>query len=190
MRAVGAAVLFALIGTLVLTAVAQQQQPQPGAASNAQRQPGNAPTPQQMMGYFAGDWKLTGTQKISPSSPPAPYTSTEHGEWVGTDFLEIHAVSHGPLGDIHSVRMIEYNPANQMFTFNAYNSLGEHQVATCNPQGTQWTWNVEQKMNGVTTNARRVLTLTSPNSYTFKTEVQNPAGAWVTVMEGTAARAQ
>ena len=189
MRAVCAAVIFAFLSTVLLAAQTQQQS-QPASGANAQRQPGNAPTPQQMMGYFAGDWKLTGTQKISPSSPAAPYTSTEHGEWVGTDFLEIHAVSHGPLGDVHAVRMIEYNPANQMFTFNAYNSLGEHQVAECKPQGVQWTWSVEQKMNGVTTSARRVLTLTSPDSYTFKTEVEKPGGGWVTVMEGTATRSQ
>lgn len=186
MRAACAAVILGLLaGTPATT-----QQAQPAPAPTPQRQPGNAPTPQQMMGYFAGDWKLTGTQKIAPSSPAASYASTEHGEWVGAGFLEIHAVSHGPLGDVHATRMIEYNPADQAFTFNAYNSLGEHQVAVCKPQGAVWTWQVEQKMNGVTTNARRVVTLTSPNSYTFKTEVQRPGGGWVTVMEGTATRAQ
>jgi len=66
-----------------------------------------------MMNYFAGDWKLTGTTKISPSTPGSPFTSTEHGEWVpGGFFLEIHSVMKGPLGDVHGVRMMEYNAAD------------------------------------------------------------------------------
>lgn len=148
-----------------------------------------APTPQQMMGYFGGDWNLTGTAKVSPNSPSAPYKSTQHGEWVGEGFLEIHSVSHGPLGDVHGVRMLEYNPADQVFTMNAYNSLGEHQLGTCKPEGATWVWNLAEKMNGVAATRRETMTLTSPNSYTFKSEVQKPDGTWATVMEGTATRA-
>jgi len=44
------------------------------------------PSPQhQRMGYFAGDWKLDGTVKISPNAPGGPFTSTEHGEWCRAD---------------------------------------------------------------------------------------------------------
>ncbi|MGD0930822.1 MAG: DUF1579 family protein [Candidatus Korobacteraceae bacterium] len=143
----------------------------------------------QMMNYFAGDWKLSGTTKISPSAPGAPFTSTEHGEWVpGGFFLEIHSVMKGPLGDVHGVRMMEYNAAEQVYTYNAYNSLGEHQVAIGKAQGNTWTWNADEKMNGVTTKGRYVVTLLTPDSYTFKSQVQTPAGALVTVMEGTAIR--
>jgi len=35
------------------------------------------PSPEhQKMGYFAGDWKLEGTMKISPNVPGGPFTST------------------------------------------------------------------------------------------------------------------
>jgi hypothetical protein len=148
-----------------------------------------APTPQQMMGYFAGDWTLTGTAKTSPSSPSVPYKSTQHGEWVGEGFLEIHSVSHGPLGDVHGTRMMEYNAADKIFTLNAYNSLGEHQVGTCKPDGATWVWTFAEKMNGAAATRRETMTLTSPNSYTFKSEVQKPGGGWATIMEGTATRA-
>jgi hypothetical protein len=162
------------------------------AIAQAPQSPQSASAPsqqQQMMGYFAGDWMLTGTTKVSPNSPSVPFHSTEHGEWVpGGYFLEIHSVSHGPLGDVHGVRMMEYNAAKQVFTYNAYNSLGEHQVAIGKAQGNTWTWNAEEKMNGVTTPGRYTVTLQSPYSYTFKSEVQKPGGAWVTVMEGTATR--
>ncbi len=145
-------------------------------------------TPQQMMAYFAGDWTLTGTAKVSPNSPSVPYRSTQHGEFVGSGFLEIHSVSHGPLGDVHGVRMMEYNAADQVFTMNMYNSLGEHQLGTCKTDGTTWVWNFAEKMNGVAATRRETMTLLSPNSYRFKSEVQKPDGTWATVMEGAATR--
>jgi len=167
---------------LILTAAAFAQAPQSMPAPSQQ---------QLVMGYFAGDWKLTGTAKISPNGPSSPYTATEHGEWVqGQYFLEIHSVSHGPLGDIHGVRMLEYNPADKAYTYNAYNSLGEHTVAVGKFENENtWTWNAVEKMNGVATNGRYTVILTSNNTYTFKSEVQTSKGAWATVMEGKATRA-
>jgi hypothetical protein len=150
-----------------------------------------APTPQQMMGYFAGNWKLSGTQKISPKSPGAPFTATERGEWVpGGYFLETHTVMHGPLGDIHSTRMMEFNPQDNAYTYNAYNSLGEHTMAIGHAEGDTWVWDSEAKLNGVVAKGRYTVTLTSPAAYNFKSEVAQPDGGWATVMEGKATRTQ
>jgi len=163
-----------------------------GIHGSAQQASQPAPGPsrqQQLMGYFVGDWTLTGTTKVSPTSPATPFHSTEHGEWVpGGYFVEIRSVIHGPLGDVHSVRMMEFNPEKQVYTYNAYNSLGEHEIAIGNVQGNTWTWNVEEKMNGISANGRYIVTADSPYAYTFKSEVQKPDGTWVTVREGKATR--
>lgn len=159
------------------------------AQTAPQLQPGPASTPRQMMGYFAGDWKLTGTARISPGSPMVPYTATEHGDWLPNGyFLEIRSVSRGPMGDVHSVRMMEYNPGDNTYTYNAYNSLGEHQVAVCKVQGATWVWSAAEKMNGITAKRRYTINLTSPDAYNFKSEVQKSGGGWATVMEGSAMR--
>jgi len=180
MRTTSAALMFFIVAA---SAVLMAQAPPKPQSSSA------PPTPQQMMGYFTGEWKLTGTASISPGSPKAPFRSTERGEFLpGGHFVEIHSVSHGPLGDVHSVRMMEYNSENSTFTYNAYNSLGEHQVALCKVQGDTWVWNADEKMNGIATKGRYTVNLTSPNAYNFKSEVQKPDGSWVTVMEGTATR--
>ncbi len=159
-------------------------------AQNPQAAP--APTPQQqMMGYFGGDWKLSGTAKISPSGPATPFTATEHGEWVpGNYFLETHTVMHGPMGDVHSTRVMEYNPQDKAYSYNVYNSLGEHIVALGNVQGDTWVWDSEEKLNGVVVKGRYTVTLTSPAAYNFKSEVAKPGGGWATVMEGKATRVQ
>ena len=78
-----------------------------------------------MMGYFVGNWKLKGTMKVSPTAPGGPFTSTEHSEWVpGSFFVETHSSMQSPMGNIRGMRVMEYNPADKVYTYNAYNSLG------------------------------------------------------------------
>jgi hypothetical protein len=143
----------------------------------------------QAMGYFLGDWTATGTSKISPTSPGAPFTLKERGEWV-TDgyFLETKTSMKGTLGTVNSQRVMGYNVQDKVYTYNLYNSLGEHQVALGHVNGNTWTWDSEEKLNGIVVKGRYTITLTSPNSYDFKSEVANPKGGWVTVMEGKATR--
>ena len=148
------------------------------------------PSPQQVaMGYFGGPWKLTGKSKISPSSPPADYNATATGEWIpGNFFMQIRYVTHGPMGDIHMVRMMEYNASDSVYTYNEYNSLGEHVVAIGKIEGQKWIWDTTKKLNGVTTKGRYITTFVTQDSYSFKSEVQKPGGGWLTVTEGVATR--
>jgi hypothetical protein len=176
-----AVITICLLGGAFVSAQTPQEAP-------AQQQPTQQ---QQIMNYFAGDWKLAGTSKISPNTPAVPFTSTEHAEWLpGGFFLEIHSVMKGPMGNVHGTRMMEYNALQKVYTYNAYNSLGEHTMAEGTVQGDTWVWNAEEKLNGVVTKGRYTVTFLSPNSYTFKSEVPQAGGKWATVMEGKATRAQ
>jgi hypothetical protein len=158
----------------------------PPSASNS------GPSPEQAaMGYFAGDWTLQGTSKISPNSPATPFKGTEHGEWVqGNFFLETHSKMDGAMGHLRATRVMEYNPQKNVYAYNIYNSLGGHTMATGDFHGNTWLWNAEEQLNGLTTKGRYTITVVSPTSYTFKSEVADPNGGWATVMEGTATRAQ
>jgi hypothetical protein len=149
-----------------------------------------APSQQQLaMNYFAGPWKITGTTKISPTSPAVPYNATATGEWIpGNYFLEIKYVTHGPLGDIHMVRMMEYNAGEGVYTYNEYNSLGEHVVAVGKIDGQKWVWNTTKKLNGITTKGRYITTFVTKDAYSINSQVQKPGGGWLTVTEATATR--
>ena len=141
------------------------------------------------MSYFVGDWALQGTTRTGPTSPAVPFTGKEKSEWVsGQFFVETHSAVHSSLGDVRSTRVMEFNPAKQVYTYNVYNSLGEHIEAVGNVNGNTWTWNAVQKLNGVATKARYTFNFVSPTAYSFKSEVASPTGAWATVMEGTATR--
>jgi hypothetical protein len=173
-----AVLLFAVLFTVLAT----------GQASA----PASAPSPeQQAMGYFVGNWSLAGTTKISPNSPPAAFHGKEESAWVsGQYFVETHTNLHGPMGDIRSTRVMEFNPADHVYTYNVYNSLGEHTIAIGHLNGNTWNWTAEQKLNGAVVQARDTFDFVSKTSYTFKSEVQAPNGTWATVMEGTATRSQ
>jgi hypothetical protein len=144
----------------------------------------------QAMSFFLGNWTATGTAKISPTSPAAPFTLKEHGDWVNDGyFLETKTSMKGALGNVNSVRVMGYNVEDKTYTYNVYNSLGEHQAALGHLNGNTWTWESEEKLNGIVVKGRYTITMTSPNSFDFKSEVANPKGGWATVMEGKAQRA-
>lgn len=163
-----------------------------GAAAQAPQQsaaPGLTPQ-HQRMSYFAGDWTAEGTMKISPKTPAGPFTLKEHSEFV-TDgyFLETKTSMKSPLGSVNSQRVMGYNPEDKVYTYNVYNSLGEHQLALGHLIGNNtWVWNSEEKLNGIVVKGRYTIVETGPNTYTFKSEVADPKGGWATVMEGKATR--
>ncbi len=167
---------------LLLSTFAVAQAPQ-------QASPTGITAAHQRMGYFVGYWTATGTSRISPKTPPATFTLKEHGDWV-TDgyFLETKTSMKGALGTVNSQRVMGYNVEDKVYTYNVYNSLGEHQVALGHLNGNIWTWNSEEKLNGIVIKGRYTIVETGPNTYTFKSEVADPKGGWATVMEGTATR--
>ncbi len=167
---------------LLLSTFAIAQAPQQTSA------PGVLPQ-HQAMGFFLGDWTATGTSKISPKSPAVPFKLNEHSDWV-TDgyFLETKTSMKYDLGTVNSQRVMGYNVEDKTYTYNVYNSLGEHQVALGHLNGDTWTWNSEEKLNGIVITGRYTIVETGPNTFTFKSEVADPKGAWVTVMEGKAQR--
>ena len=178
MRKAAAALAISLLGCS-LAGAQMGQQPAPPTPSSQQ----------QAMGYFGGAWKITGTTRISPSAPAVQFNSTQQGEWVpGNFFMEIKSVTHGPLGDVHTVRMMEYNSADSVYTYNEYNSLGEHVVGVGKIEDQKWVWETTKKLNGVTTKGRYISTYVTADAYSIKSEVEKPGGGWLTITDGVATR--
>ena len=129
----------------------------------------------QRMSFFLGDWTASGNSKISPKSPAVPFTLKEHGEWV-TDgyFLETKTSMKSDLGTVNSERVMGYNVEDKTYTYNVYNSLGEHQVALGHLNGNTWTWNSEEKLNGIVVTGRYTIVETGQNSFTSSQKSPTP----------------
>ena len=185
MKSIAAGLLLCWLAIPVCSA----QSPQ---AMRSHAAPAPAPSQQQTaMGYFAGYWKITGTTRISPTSQAVQFSGTANGEWVpGNYFLEIKYVTHGPLGDVHMVRMMEYNDSDDVYTYNEYNSLGEHVVGAGSIEGQKWIWDTTKKLNGVTTKGRYIVTFVTQDAYSYTSEVQKPGGGWLKITQATATRAE
>jgi hypothetical protein len=92
------------------------------------------------------------------------------------------------MGDTRGVRVMEYNPEDKVYTYNAYNSLGEHWMAIGHVLDKTWTWSSEAKMNGVIAKGLYTVTVSSSELYTFKYETLTQPDTWTIVMEGKATR--
>jgi len=110
-RGISAAVTLCFIcGPVAMAQTPQATQGQSSPAAQAASMPTQQ---QQMMGYFAGDWKLAGTVKISPNSRAhrLPQPSTPSG--AGRLFPRNPFFDEGPWADVRGTRMMEYNAADK-----------------------------------------------------------------------------
>ena len=153
-----------------------------------------APTPGpdvKKLNYFAGTWTLDGDMKASQFGPGGKMTESEKNEWMeGGFFLVAHVDVKGAMGSGSGISVMGYNPDEKMYTYDGFNSWGEAEHAKGTLEGDTWTWNSESKMMGQPMKTRFTIKQLSPTSYSFKFEMAGADGAWSTVMDGKATKAQ
>lgn len=156
----------------------------------AQAPPMPKPQPEhQKLQYFAGDWKSEGEMKPGPFGPGGKFTTTDHNQMVGDFFLVMHSEGTGPMGAVKEVAVMGYDPQAKQYTYDAYNSMGEHSTASGTLSGQTWTWmSPEQDMGGKKVKGRFVLTEVSPTSYTFTFDSSVDGGPWSRIMDGKATK--
>lgn len=164
----------AIAGLLVIasTALAQVQMP--------------TPLPEvKKLDYFVGAWKTEGNMKAGPYGPGGQVTGTDTAEWMrGNFFIVVHSNFKGAMGSGMELSVLGYDPAKKVYTFDSFNSSGEHETATGTLDGDTWTWNSEsQGMKW-----RYTEKMLSPTSYNIKFEMAAPDGTWSTMMEATSTK--
>jgi len=152
----------------------------------AQAPPTPKPTAEhQRLRYFVGEWRSEGNLKPSPWGPGGKFTSTDHNVMLGELFVVLHSDSTGPMGAIKEIAVMGYDPKETVYTYDGYNSMGEHDLSTGTISGSTWTWvSPEQDIGGRKVLGRFIIREVSPTSYTYAYEVSIDGGAWTNVMEG------
>jgi hypothetical protein len=135
--------------------------------------------------YFNGTWTMEGDIKPGPMGPGGKFNGSERNEWMeGNFFLVTHSDFSGAMGSGKGLAVMGYDSQKNVYTYDAYNSMGEHESATGKLEGDTWTWTNESEFNGKPMKGRYTIKQVSPTSYTFKFEMAPEGGDFATVMEG------
>jgi hypothetical protein len=144
---------------------------------------------QKRLGYFVGNWITDAEMKPSPYGPGGKFTSKDHADWMpGGFFVVNHSDWKSPMGDGTELAVMGYSTEDKVYTYHAFNSMGEAESSKGTVEGDAWTWMSNEKMGGKVMRGRFTVKELSPTSYTFKFEMAPEGGDWATVMEGKATK--
>jgi hypothetical protein len=182
MRRVGTAIAVSMLMLLAGTAAAEQAAgpPQPSAE-------------QKKLGYFVGNWKSEGVVKENPFMPAGKMISTDRCEWFAGNFAVVcHTEGSGPMGPMKGLGVMGYSAEEKVYTYFGLDNSG--MSMTTIPRGTvtgaDWVYNDESTMGGKKVKSRYALTEVSPTEYTFRWQMADEKGAWITLMEGTSRKSK
>ena len=167
--------ILLVIGTVVAWAQQPPPMPKPGPE-------------QQRLHYFVGNWRTEGDMKASPFGPAGKFTGTDSAVMLGDFFVVTHSDGSGPMGKMKAVSTMAYDPKEKVYTYDEYNSMGQHEVSKGTVSGDTWTWTNDTDMGGKVMKGRFILKEVSPTSYTFKFDTSEDGSSWTNLMEGRATK--
>lgn len=140
--------------------------------------------------FLAGEWTSTGDMKPSPGMPGGKFSYSSHAEWMQGNFflVENSDMDLGPMGKGKELAIMGYDSDKKVYTYTAFNSMGEAETATGTLNGDTWTWTSDEHMGGMTMKGRFTMKVLSPTSYNMKFELSQDGTNWMTGMEGTATK--
>lgn len=151
-----------------------------------------APAPElKKLDFLAGDWSAEGNVSPGPGMPNGgKFTSSEHDAWMEGNFF---LISHGSFdfggpAKGKELAIFGYDSDRKVYTYTAFNSMGEAEVSTGTVDGDTWTWLSTEHMGGMPMKGRFTMKVLSPTSYNMKFELSPDGTKWNTAMEGKATK--
>lgn len=140
--------------------------------------------------FMAGNWTAEGTMNPGPGMPGGKFSNSSHAEWMqGNFFLVEHGeFNMGPMGTGKELAILGYDSGRKVYTYHAFNSMGEAEASTGTVNGDTWTWTSDENMGGKPMKGRFTMKVLSPTSYTMKSEMSPDGTNWMTGMEGKATK--
>lgn len=84
---------------------------------------------------------------------------------------------------------IGYDPKQKAYTYDDFNSMGQHEKSSGHVSGKTWTWTSDEEMGGKVVKGKFVLNEVSATSYTYKLDLSSDNGkTWANMMEGKATK--
>jgi len=161
-------------------------------ALSVQAQMGPAtPAPElKKLDFMAGDWTSEGDMKPGPGMPGGKFSISSHTEWMeGNFFLVEHSnADMAAMGKFKELAVFGYDPDRKVYTYHAFNSMGQDETSAGTVDGDTWTWLSDEHFGGMTMKGRFTMKVLSPTSYTMKYELSQDGTNWMTGMEGKATK--
>jgi Protein of unknown function (DUF1579) len=162
------------------------------AAATAQEPKMPTPGPEhKKLAYFAGTWKTEAEMKAMPPFPGGKMTGTDRVEvFPGGFFVVNHSTVQGPMGPLEELEVMGYDSKEKVYTYDGYNSYGEHETYKGTVDGDTWTWTGDSDFGGTTMKGRFVAKVISPTAYNFRFDFSPDGTSWTNIMEGKATKAE
>jgi hypothetical protein len=139
--------------------------------------------------YFVGSWTMDGDVKPGPMGPGGKSTGSSKYEWMdGKYFMVSNGNFSGVMGTGTETAYYGYDSAKKVYTYDAFTSMGQHEIAAAIIDGDTWTWLFDENMGGMTMKGRFIMKIVSPASYTYKFELSQDGSTWNTIMDGKATK--
>ena len=111
-------------------------------------------------------------------------------EWFPGGFQVVcHTTGKGPMGPMHGLGILSYNPMKKAYTYYGIDNMGMAEESKGNVDGNIWVYTSDEKM--VRQDRPRPLFHghVLADSYTFKYETSEDGQNWIVNMEGKTTKA-
>ena len=159
------------------------------AAVIAQKQAMPKPAPEhQRLGAFVGDWTFEGELKPGPMGPGGKVTATDRIEWApGNFFVQRSYQGKSPNGEMQGLEILAYDGVKKIYTFNAFDSLGNMDSGTMTVKGNTWTTTGTMTMAATTVRDRCSVEFGADGStLTMTCEISTDGKTWTPTFDGKA----
>jgi hypothetical protein len=163
-------------------------------AAVALAQDANMPAPgpeHKKLAYFAGTWKSEGEMKPMGPFAGGKMASSDRAEvFPGGFFLVTHSSGTGPMGPLTEMEVMGYDTKEQVYTYDGFNSAGEHEVYKGTVDGDTWIWTGNSDFGGKVLKGRFVVKVVSPTVYTYRFDYSPDGTAWTNILEGKSTKTE
>lgn len=136
--------------------------------------------------YFVGKWTVEGEIKANEFVPAGKTVSTETCT-LGPGGFYVESRSEG--GQLPArLAIMAYDSHAKVYTSYYANNVGLVGTATGSVNGNTWTWMEEDKFAGNAIKGRTTVTVLSASQYTFRYEMADEKGGYITILEGKATK--
>jgi hypothetical protein len=171
-------VLSSLGAVLLASAAAVGQQPPPSPGPEVKK-----------LEPFVGKWKGEAEMKPGPWGPGGKIASDSECSWFDGGWqLVCRENGSGAMGKFKSEYVLGWSPEEKTYKYMGHDSMGMMGWATGSVNGSKWTWDSTDKMNGKTMHSRYTVTLDSPKSQTFRYETSEDGKSWTVAAEGKSSK--